>query len=47
MSRALKKSTKNKGIIKVNKKVRKVTNKSGCVLLKYFLLLLLGTQRSY
>ena len=47
MSKALKKSTKNKGIIKVNKKVRKVTDKSGCVLLKDFLLLLLGTQRSY
>ena len=47
MSKALKKSTKNKGIIKVNKKVRKVTDKPGCVLLKDFLLLLFETQRSY
>ena len=47
MSKALKKSTENKGITKVDKKVKKVTDKSDCVLLIDFLLLLLRTQRLY
>ena len=46
MFRPLKKSIKNNGIIKVNKKVRKFADKSGRVLLNNFLLPLLRTQRS-
>ena len=41
MSRPFEKSIKNNGIIKVNKKIRKVTDKSGHVLLKNSLLPLL------
>ena len=47
MSRPLKKSIKNNGIIKVSKKVTKFTDKSGRVLLSNFLLELLRSQRSY
>ena len=47
MSRSLKRSIKNNGIIKAKKKVKKFTNKSGLVLLNNFLLSLSRTQRSY
>ena len=47
MSGALKKSIKNNGITKVNKKERKFTDKFGRVLLNNFLLTLLQTRRSY
>ena len=46
MSKLFEKSIKNNGIIKVNKKIRKVTDKSGHVLLKNSLLPLLWIQRS-
>ena len=36
MFRPLKKNIKNNGMIKVNKKVRKFSNKSSCVLLRVF-----------
>ena len=45
MSRPLKMSIKNNGIIKVNKNVRKFTDKSDRVLLNNFLLSLLRTQQ--
>ena len=41
MSKLFEKSIKNNGIIKVNKKIRKVTDTSGHVLLKNSLLPLL------
>ena len=47
MSRPLKKSIKNNVIVKVKKKVRKFTDKSGRVLLNNFLLPLLRTQPSH
>ena len=47
MSRPLKKSIENNGIIKVNKKVRKFRDKPGHVFLRNFVLVLLRTQRSY
>ena len=40
MSRPLKKRIKNNGLIKANKKARKFRNKSGRVLLRVFVLLL-------
>ena len=47
MSRLLKKSIKSRGIIKVNKMVKKIADKSDRVLLYKFLLQLMQTQRSY
>ena len=47
MSRLLKKSTKSTCIIKVNKTLKKTTQKSRRVLLYKFLLPLLQTQRSF
>ena len=44
MSRPLKKTIKNTGIIKVNKKVRTFTDKSDPILLKNFSLPLLQTH---
>ena len=46
MSRLLKKNIKNNHIIKINKKVRKIRDKSGRALLKNFLLPFLRDQRS-
>ena len=44
MSRPLKKSMKNNGIVKMNRKIRKVTDKSGRVLLNDSFLPLLRIQ---